>query len=198
MVRVGRRTATHWCKFKNSTFNKLGSERCEPFNSPGDGELPSSQIQHAGVRFTTRRNVAKRCALITHEHIELRKLSTKYVANVDASRTRGRSATKVVTRARLLRKCEHILTMSGRSQSNSFQDGTHIVSWDASTVCMQRCDGVSGSLPLEPHPLGIEAPSGLSRAAQLSAAHSVSIPFVPAYCDEQGGVVCSLPKHWLV
>lgn len=81
--------------------------------------------------------------------------------------------------------------MSSHSQHISFRDGTDVVSWDASTVCAQCCDGVASSLPLEPHPLGIEAPSGLSRVAQLSAAHAVGVPFLPAYCHEQGGVVRS-------
>lgn len=79
--------------------------------------------------------------------------------------------------------------MSSHSQHTTFRDGTQVVSWDTSTVCAQCCDGVASCVPLEPHPLGVEAPSGLSRVAQLSAAQAVGVPFIPSYCHEQGGVV---------
>ena len=81
------------------------------------------------------------------------------------------------------------LAMSSHSHHTTLRDGTQVASWDASTVCAQCCDGVSSCVPLEPHPLGVEAPSGLSRVAQLSAAHAVGVPFIPSYCHEQGGVV---------
>eukprot|EP00892_Ulva_mutabilis_P009944 jgi/Ulvmu1/7321/UM035_0110.1 len=69
------------------------------------------------------------------------------------------------------------------------QDGTSIISWHTETVSADTCDSISRSLPGEPHPLGFEAPSGLSRLAQLSAAQAVGVPFLLAYCMNQGGLV---------
>lgn len=76
-----------------------------------------------------------------------------------------------------------------------FRDGTSIVSWNTNCVSTDSCDGVSRALPCEPHPLGFEAPSGLSRVAQLSAAQAVGMPFLLAYCMNQGGLVSSEPVH---
>lgn len=70
-----------------------------------------------------------------------------------------------------------------------FQDGTATVSWNSESVSTDTIDGVTRSLPCEPHPLGFEAPSGLSRVAQLSAAQAVGMPFLLAYCMNQDGLV---------
>lgn len=78
--------------------------------------------------------------------------------------------------------------MSGKALQS--QDGTSIISWNTEVVSLDSCDAISRSLPCEPHPLGFESPSGLSRVAQLSAAQAVGIPFLLAYCMNQGGLVC--------
>jgi hypothetical protein len=70
----------------------------------------------------------------------------------------------------------------GRASGNS--------SWDTDIVCVQSGNAVSYMFPMQPSPLGSEVPSGLSRAAQLSVLQTVSVPALPAYCVEQGGVVC--------
>jgi hypothetical protein len=49
--------------------------------------------------------------------------------------------------------------------------------------------GAAAAAPAEPQPLRLCAPSGLSRAQLLVAAHAMRLPALPSYCGEHGGVV---------
>ena len=51
--------------------------------------------------------------------------------------------------------------------------------------------GATCSVPCEPPPLSLVAPSGLSRTQTLVAAHAAGLPLYPGYCEEHGGVVRS-------
>ena len=64
--------------------------------------------------------------------------------------------------------------------------------WDNDVVCAQSGNGTSFMLPRQPAPMGPEAPSGLSRPAQLSVVQTVGLPAMPAYCAKQGGLVRAL------
>lgn len=63
------------------------------------------------------------------------------------------------------------------------------ISWDTAVVCTQSGDMVSYMCPRQPAPMGPEAASKLSRAAQLSAVQAVGVPTLPAFSGQQGGVV---------
>ena len=49
--------------------------------------------------------------------------------------------------------------------------------------------GTTTTVPCEPPPLSLVAPSGLSRTQLLVAAHAGGLPLFPGYCEEHGGTV---------
>ena len=60
--------------------------------------------------------------------------------------------------------------------------------WEQPVQSAQALDGLAYSLPAEPLPLS-PLPSGLSRTQQLLAAQALSIPVLPAFDGQEGGLV---------
>ena len=60
--------------------------------------------------------------------------------------------------------------------------------WNQAASSARDLTGTAPTLPCEPQPLSLCAPSGVSRVQFLTATKAVGVPFFPSYCLEHGGL----------